>query len=334
MRNHFKLSVFALISIFLMSCSGYAAVTRKSKPDSAAKAAVQSKAEELYKKATELYNLGKYSEAMQLYKQALDEVEGAKKQLPKCKLLLKKQDESNAAVVKQAAQKKDEPQLQKQQGQVLLVDQKGGSPRNMQDQAIVPSKSSEYIICEQDVLFVYVWQNDDLSQEVLVRPDGRISFPLIGDVQAKNLTIPQLSLQITEKLKEYIKYPQVTVSIRKISGQRVFVLGQVRLPGIYFLGGDRSVMEALSYAGWVIQDSLSSSVVVIKGALTAHPRAFRISLNEILRGKAHQKVMILEAGDIVYVPKKPIADMNYLVSTILDPIAKGSYTAQSLMWFF
>ncbi|MBU1869742.1 MAG: polysaccharide biosynthesis/export family protein, partial [Candidatus Omnitrophica bacterium] len=263
------------------------------------------KAEELYKQANDLYNAGKYTEAAEMYQKALDEVEASKKQVPVCKLSVKdKQPQAQQAQVQQ------EPEIPK----VPVV--------------------KEYSICEQDVLYVYVWQNDDLSQEVIVRPDGRISFPLIGDCQARGLTVPQLTLEITEKLKEYIKFPQVTVSVRRLGGQRVFVLGQVKTPGIYYLAGDRSVIEALSYAGWVTNDSLSSTVIVIKDALTDHPKPFRVSVNKILEGKTKGQDMLLDAGDVVFVPKKQIADINYVVSTILDPIAKGAYTAQSLDYFF
>jgi len=204
------------------------------------------------------------------------------------------------------------------------------SPKTNRDTLALRGKKISrplYIIGAEDILYISVWQNDDLNQEVLVRPDGRISFPLIDEVEAEGLTIPQVDNQITEKLKEYIKYPQVSISIRRLGGKKVIVLGEVRYPGVYQVTGTESVLEAIAMAQGLTYDSLASSTVVIKGTFTDNPRVIRASLNMAVRGVMSQNIL-LESGDIVFVPKKPISDLNWLATElagIMSPIT-GQWT--------
>ena len=102
------------------------------------------------------------------------------------------------------------------------------------------------------MLTVSVWKETDLTLEVLVRPDGGLSFPLVGDVMATGKTIAALREEFTERLKHYIPNPVVTVAAKAIGGNRVFVLGKVQKPGEYPFGEAVDVMQALSLAGGVI----------------------------------------------------------------------------------
>jgi len=194
-----------------------------------------------------------------------------------------------------------------------------------------PQGRLEYIIGEEDVLQISVWQNQDLSQEVIVRPDGAISYPLIGDIQAAGLTITELDKQITEKLKEYVKYPEVSISIRKLGGQKVIVLGEVASPGVYSVTGAKSILEAISLAGGFGKDAVTSSVVLIRGGFGS-PRPQRINLSRALTGDIRQNVT-LQSEDVVFVPKKFIANLNYFLNQVLDPLSKGMYTAKSLQMY-
>ncbi len=199
------------------------------------------------------------------------------------------------------------------------------SPKTNRDTLALRGKRTsrpQYVIGVEDLLYVTVWQNDDLSQEVLVRPDGRISFPLIDDVDAEGLTIPQLRGTVAERLKEFIKYPQVSISIRRLGGKRVIVLGEVRYPGVYQVTGTESVLEAVAMAQGFTNDSLASSMVVIKGTFTDNPRVIRASANMALRGVISQNI-ILESGDVIFVPKKPISDLVWLtneVNTVMSAV--------------
>jgi len=173
----------------------------------------------------------------------------------------------------------------------------------------------QYTIGAEDVLSIFVWQNPDLSTDVTVRPDGRISFPLIEDVEVEGMTIPQLDRFITGKLQTYIKYPEVTISIRRLGGKRVIVLGEVLYPGVYQVTGTESVLEAVAMAQGFKDTSLASSVVVIKGMFSGNPRVIRASANMALRGIGSQNI-ILDSGDVVFVPKKPISDIRWLAEEV------------------
>jgi polysaccharide export outer membrane protein len=186
----------------------------------------------------------------------------------------------------------------------------------------------EYIIGEDDALQISVWQNPDLNQETIVRPDGKISFPLIGDVQATGLTITALDEEVTNRLKEFIKYPEVSISIKKIGGSRVVVLGQIAAPGVYSVAGKKTIMEAVGMAGGFTRDAVPSSTVLIRGGIGA-PVAQRINLSLVLKGDLRQNV-VLQSQDIIFVPRKFISDLNYFLNQIIDPIAKGAYTNREL----
>jgi polysaccharide export outer membrane protein len=190
----------------------------------------------------------------------------------------------------------------------------------------------EYTIARGDVLYISVWENPDLTQDVIVRPDAKISFPLIGEIKAQGLTIPALDNIITKKLKDYIRYPDVSVSLKSMGGERVIVLGEVNRPGVYSLGDKRTVLEVIALAGGFTDDAVLNSVVVVKGGLKK-PKAERINLALALKkGKIKEDVR-LRAQDIVYVPKKFIANVNYYMSKILDPIYKGTTTASDIKHF-
>ncbi|OPX30301.1 MAG: hypothetical protein B1H08_02065 [Candidatus Omnitrophica bacterium 4484_171] len=184
----------------------------------------------------------------------------------------------------------------------------------------------EYIIGVGDVIDISVWENPDLNKEVIVRPDGKISFPLINDVRAQGLTITELDDEITLRLKDYIKYPDVSVSLKKIGGSRIIVLGEVGSPGVYSIEDRKTVLEAIALAGGFTRDAVLNSVIVIKGGF-AHPEATRVNLASALRKGKLKEDIGLNAQDIVYVPKKFIANLNYFLKQFLEPISRGIYTA-------
>ncbi|MEK7849669.1 MAG: polysaccharide biosynthesis/export family protein, partial [Candidatus Omnitrophota bacterium] len=165
----------------------------------------------------------------------------------------------------------------------------------------------EYTIGEGDVLFVSVWQNEDLNQELIVRPDGRVSFPLIGDVPAAGMTITELDKEMTKKLKEFLKFPEVSITIRKIGGSKIVILGQVRAPGVYAVGGSGSILEAIALAGGMTRDAVGTSVVLIRGGLQ-NPRATKINVAKAQKGDFSQNIM-LQPEDIIFVPSTTISDV-------------------------
>lgn len=183
----------------------------------------------------------------------------------------------------------------------------------------------DYTIEEGDVLYISVWQEDDLKEEVIVRPDGRISFPLAGDVPALGLTFAQLKEELTKRLKEYIKYPVVSISLRKLGGKKVIILGEVGHPGVYSVAGKRTVLEAVARAKGFTPHAVTSSVILIRGGLQ-NPVGMRLDLSRAIKKTDMSQNVSLQSEDIVYVPKRFIANVNYFVDQILGPIARGIWT--------
>lgn len=190
-------------------------------------------------------------------------------------------------------------------------------------------RSREYIIGAGDLLHIAVWENPDLTQEVIVRPDGKISFPLINEVQAAGITISELDNALTKRLKEYVKYPDVSVSLKEIYGEKVIVLGEVRSAGVYKLETRKTVSEAIALAGGYTNDAVLRSVIVIRGGLK-NPHAKRVNIARALqKGKFEEDIQV-QAQDIIYVPKKFIADVNYYLSQILGPLSQGAVATGNL----
>ena len=198
-----------------------------------------------------------------------------------------------------------------------------------EEKTLFPYEESQYIISPGDVLYISVWENPDLTGEVIVRPDGMISFPLIDEVKAAGLTISELDKEMTERLKEYIRFPDVSISLRAMGGQRVIILGEVKSPGVYSLKGRKTVLEAVALAGGFTKDAVLNSVIVIKGGFkNPHPK--RVDLASALKKGKMKEDIVLESQDIVFVPKKFIADLNYFLTQILGPISRGVYTAKEI----
>ncbi|MFH1772368.1 MAG: polysaccharide biosynthesis/export family protein [Candidatus Omnitrophota bacterium] len=192
------------------------------------------------------------------------------------------------------------------------------------------SQSGGYVIGVGDIINISVWENPDLTRDVIVGPDGRISFPLIDEVEAEGFTLSELDKAVTERLREYIIYPDVSISLKRIEGNRVIVLGEVARPGIYSLKDTRTVLEAVALAGGFTDDAVLRSVIVVEGGIQ-NPQPKRINLSQaITKGKVIENVN-LNSQDIVYVPKKFVADLNYFLTKILDPISTGVSTADTAM---
>ncbi len=188
----------------------------------------------------------------------------------------------------------------------------------------------EYAISEDDVLKISVWQNPDLDQEVIVRPDGMISFPLIGEVIVKGMTITELDQEITRRLSEFVRSPEVSISLKKIGGSKVIVLGEVMGPGVYAVTGSKTILEAIGLAGGFSRDAVPSSIILIRGGFS-QPQAQRLNLSKVLSGReVLQQNIALQAEDIIFVPKKFIADLSYFLSQVLDPLSKGAFTNREL----
>lgn len=155
-----------------------------------------------------------------------------------------------------------------------------------------------YVIGPGDLLDIDVWRNAELSFKGLpVRPDGMISIPLLNDVQAAGLTAMQLSRELTEKLKSYVKTPQVTVVVSQVNSQRYYILGEVAHPGVFPLLPDLTALQAISSAGGFTQFANEKKIYILRGA-----KKFPFNYKVVVQGKDLQQNIELKPGDTVVIP--------------------------------
>jgi len=170
-------------------------------------------------------------------------------------------------------------------------------------------KLTEFILGPGDTVEITVYRHDDLKRTVPIDTSGRISYPLVGDIQAGGLSIFQLRDNIRDGLSEYIKEPQVTVSVTSVQSQKVYVLGEVQKPGAFALNTPLSALEAISSAGGFTTDAKDGSVIVMRGK-KENPELIKLDLKSALeKGNVAQDIQ-LQAGDIVFVPPATIADVS------------------------
>ncbi len=158
-----------------------------------------------------------------------------------------------------------------------------------------------YVIGAQDVLDINVWKEAELTRSVPVRPDGKISLPLLNDVQAAGLTPTQLSDELTKDLKKFITDPQVTVIVTEINSQRVYILGEMVRPGAYPLLPGMTVLQALSSAGGFTLYANSKKIYVLRSE-GGKQEKFPFNYKEVVKGKNAEQNIVLKAGDQIVVP--------------------------------
>lgn len=158
-----------------------------------------------------------------------------------------------------------------------------------------------YVIQPSDILEVFVWKEPDLSRRVLVRPDGRISFPLVQDLQAAGLTPAELKEKIEGLLKQFIASPNVTVIVEEIRNYRIYVTGKVNNPGSFTLEKPVTVLQALSLAGGFAEFANESDVKVVR---TYGDQYMYLDFNykDVIKGKNTEQNIVLRSGDVVVVP--------------------------------
>ena len=165
----------------------------------------------------------------------------------------------------------------------------------------VGAPDSSYKIGPQDVLRIDVWKEAEISRAVPVRPDGKISLPLLNDVQASGLTAMELANNITEGLKKFINNPQVTVSVTEINSRRVYVTGEVSKPGAYPLLPNMTALQAVTSAGGFTQFARTKNIYILRtegGKQTKYP----FNYNDVVKGKRPDDNITLQPGDTIVVP--------------------------------
>jgi polysaccharide export outer membrane protein len=164
-----------------------------------------------------------------------------------------------------------------------------------------PKVGKDYVIGADDVLDVSVWKEQELTRTLQVRPDGKISMPLLGDVQAAGLTPGQLAQSVSEKLKKYLTAPQVTVILTQINSQRVYVIGEVTRPGAYPVLPGMTILQAISSAGGLTQFANGKKIFLMRDenhAQTKQPFSYK----DVLDGRKAEENLAVKAGDTIVVP--------------------------------
>jgi polysaccharide biosynthesis/export protein len=164
-----------------------------------------------------------------------------------------------------------------------------------------PVVDPNYLIGPLDVLDITVWKNPDVSRTVPVRPDGKISLPLINDVDASGRTPLQLQALITEKLSKFLNTPQVTVIVTQVNSQRVYVLGMVVHPGAFPLLPDMTVLQAIASAGGIGQFAKDKDIYILR-TVGAHQERYPFNYRDVIKGKHPEQNILLKPGDNVVVP--------------------------------
>ncbi len=182
-------------------------------------------------------------------------------------------------------------------GQVLLVRNADGSREVQNPTSVDPS----YLIGPEDVLHVSVWKEPEITQTVLVRPDGKISLPLLNDVQAAGLTPGQLADSVTTGLRKYLADPQVTVVVTQINSQRIYILGEVNRPGAYTLFPGMTFLQALSSAGGFTQFADLKKIYLLRTE-GGRQAKFLFNYKDVVHGRALHGNIVLKTGDTIAVP--------------------------------
>jgi polysaccharide export outer membrane protein len=190
---------------------------------------------------------------------------------------------------------------------ILFLAMSSAAQQSAAPAAAVPTQGPQavadanYVIGAQDVLNISVWKDPELTRDVPVRPDGKISLPLLNDVQAAGLTPTQLRDQIATGLKKYMAEPVVTVIVTQINSQRIYITGEVAKAGAYPLLPQMTILQALSSAGGFSQFANTKKIYMFR-TVNGKQVNFPFNYKDVIHGKNTEQNVELKAGDTIVVP--------------------------------
>jgi polysaccharide export outer membrane protein len=161
---------------------------------------------------------------------------------------------------------------------------------------------SDYVIGPGDVVQISVWKNETLSRTMPVRPDGKVSMPLLHDIHAAGLTAMQLRDKIATALGEFLPNPEVAVSVTEVRSFRVSVLGEVQKPGVLELRGQTTILEAIAMAGGFRDFASPSKITVIRTEGDGKTQKLRFNYNRAVSNASDEQNLVLKTGDVIVVP--------------------------------
>ena len=158
-----------------------------------------------------------------------------------------------------------------------------------------------YLLKPGDRLEISVWNEEALQREVLVLPDGSISFPLVGTIDVSGKTATELQKSIKRGLKEYVPEASVTVSVLQVAGNRIYVIGKVTNPGTYEISAPMNILQALSLAGGFTKFANTDNIVLLR-RVNRVQKAILFNYSDVLKGKYMKSNVMLQSGDQIIVP--------------------------------
>jgi polysaccharide export outer membrane protein len=157
-----------------------------------------------------------------------------------------------------------------------------------------------YVIGAEDVLSIIFWRDKELSAEVVVRPDGKVSLPLLNDVHAAGYTPEQLSGVLVKAATKYIADPSATVIVKAINSRRVYILGEVAKPGTVPLVGEMNVLQLIAVAGGLLEYADKGNITVVRME-NGREQRFKFNYKDVIKGKKIEQNILLKPGDTVLV---------------------------------
>jgi polysaccharide biosynthesis/export protein len=185
--------------------------------------------------------------------------------------------------------------------QAAPVPAAGSAAATLADKPADKPHDDSFVIGNDDVLAINVWKEPDISRSIPVRSDGKISLPLVGEVQAAGLTPLKLEKDIAEKLKSFISEPEVTVMVQQVNSQKFNILGQVNKPGSYVIANSPTVLDALALAGGFRDFAKKKSIYVLRHGASGEVR-LAFNYKEVSQGKHMEQNVKLQPGDTIIVP--------------------------------
>jgi len=177
-------------------------------------------------------------------------------------------------------------------------------------QQIPTVEISEYMLGSGDELEISIYRHDDLTRKVRILPDGKINYPLVGEINAQGLSITQLRDKLREGLLKYYVDPQVSVMVTTIGSKKFFVLGEVNHPGVFQLDRPKTVVEAISDSGGFNRDAKLSYVLLIRGGPSSPKPSYQVlDMKKVFKEIDMTQNLALNQGDIIYVPATEFSDV-------------------------
>ena len=177
---------------------------------------------------------------------------------------------------------------------------KATSARTTVPSAVVPPPG--YVIGPEDVLTILFWREKDLSSDVVVRPDGMISLPLLNDVQAAGLTTEQLREKVMAEANKFVEDPNATVVVKQINSRKVYITGQVAKPGSYPLAGPMRVLQLIAMAGGLLEYADKSEISIMRTDEKGNPVVYPFNYEWVINRKNLRQNIELKPGDTILVP--------------------------------